>query len=417
MQLEALESREMLSGTAGGAIAAEDFEDGTADDFTENDSNLWSVQNVGGNKVYQSGGAGTLELATSVIETEDELPNAFSVSADMKAVSGSGRWHDGFIIFDYVSDSDFKYAGAFVGQNQWVIGHYEGDFSNRLAQVDLDDVGKTIDVNTVYNLTVFIQGQTATLFVDGDEVLDAKFTGEGTLKKGQVGVMSFNAQTQFDNICVTEADAPLFKETFQDGIADDFTPNNAALWTVEEIEGNKVYKSNSKAKGLATSVIDLGDELPKSFQIAVDMTSILGPAPWHDGFIIFDYVSDTDFKYAGAFVGQNQWVIGHYQGDFSERLAQIDLDDEGKTIPRNVVQYLDLVVDGGDVTLFVNGEEVVSAEFEENKLNGGQVGLMTFNAVTLFDNFCVLTKGEGGGDDDKDKDKLLAFEEDLFELV
>ena len=36
----------------------------------------------------------------------------------------------------------------------------------------------------------------------------------------------------------------------------------------------------------------------------------LGPR-WSNAFIVFDYQSPTDFKFAGAFVGVDRWAIGH----------------------------------------------------------------------------------------------------------
>ena len=45
----------------------------------------------------------------------------------MNATSAVGTFYsNGFIIFDYKSPTDFKYAGAFVGNQQWVIGHRDG---------------------------------------------------------------------------------------------------------------------------------------------------------------------------------------------------------------------------------------------------------------------------------------------------
>ncbi|MEZ6048106.1 MAG: hypothetical protein R3C11_21520 [Planctomycetaceae bacterium] len=52
-------------------------------------------------------------------------------SAVVTSVSGPNRWMDGFLIFDYQNENDFKYAGMYTGQNQWVIGHYQGHWGNR----------------------------------------------------------------------------------------------------------------------------------------------------------------------------------------------------------------------------------------------------------------------------------------------
>ncbi|QDU78757.1 hypothetical protein Pla110_04610 [Polystyrenella longa] len=208
-QLETLEPKLMLSGShffGPQTTVDEDFEDGTADDFTVNDPDLWSVvPDANGNMVYQTNGQEFKGLATAVIDVPGRLNKKFTISADVRAVGGLNRWLDGFIVFDYQSDTDFKFAGFFAGQNQWVIGHFDGDFSERIAQVDLDETGEgSIDPNKTYHLDVVVKNKKVQLLVDGEEVLDAKFKGRDKLNDGKVGMMTYNTVTQFDNFTVQE---------------------------------------------------------------------------------------------------------------------------------------------------------------------------------------------------------------------
>ncbi|MEZ6046650.1 MAG: hypothetical protein R3C11_13965 [Planctomycetaceae bacterium] len=55
----------------------------------------------------------------------------------------------------------------FAGQNQWVLGHYQGNWGNRLAQVDLDDSGRKINANQLYGVKIHVDVDQVTMFVDG----------------------------------------------------------------------------------------------------------------------------------------------------------------------------------------------------------------------------------------------------------
>ena len=391
--VEALETRTLLSAVAG-CDYLEDFEDGVAGDFTPTNPALWSVVSDGSDLSYQVYGFPGSFLQTSVLSIPGDLPGSYEVSVDMKSIKESNNWQDGFIMFDYESDNDFKYAGYFGGQNQWVIGHWEGDFSNRLVQVDWDDEGRDILPGQTYDVTLNVQGNKVFLTVDGEQVLAGQFAGGEQLHNGQLGLANFNARTQFDNFCIEKFEY-LYKEDFDDLVADDFVPSDANMWsTVEKPVGLGsafVYQvGDGTLSGTQTSVVDLGEApLPSKFKVAADMEVISGPGLWSDGFIIFDYQSETDFKFAGTFEGYDQWVIGQYDGNF-RRLAQVNWRDEARTIDRNTVYSLEVFVQDNIVTLYVDGEEITSADFTGyGPLNDGLTGLANKNSITHFDNFCI----------------------------
>ncbi|MEZ6048628.1 MAG: FG-GAP-like repeat-containing protein [Planctomycetaceae bacterium] len=116
------------------------------------------IVNNMGNQVLQFDNSGLTGLSLALIDTLKPFPPAIQLSAEVQTASGPNRWLDGFVIFDYNSPTDFKYAGMFTGQNQWVIGHYQGNFSNRIAQVDWDDTSRTIKPNQSYLLQVLLMG-------------------------------------------------------------------------------------------------------------------------------------------------------------------------------------------------------------------------------------------------------------------
>ncbi|MEZ6046604.1 MAG: hypothetical protein R3C11_13730 [Planctomycetaceae bacterium] len=71
---------------------------------------------------------------------------------------GPGTANNAYIVFDYQSPTNFKYAGMSVGQNQWVIGQYNNGW-NLLATTT-----EQINVNQFYDVRLEIDGSTATLF-------------------------------------------------------------------------------------------------------------------------------------------------------------------------------------------------------------------------------------------------------------
>ncbi|QDU82216.1 hypothetical protein Pla110_39710 [Polystyrenella longa] len=394
IQFDLLENRTLLSGVTNPVdppTYQETFNDNDASDFDQNAPADWSINN-GEYVVNLSGGKG---VGTSTIDFHGFLPQNFEMAADITSVQSSGDWHDGFLIFDYQGENDFKYAGFFTGKNEFVIGHYEGGWGDRLAEVDWDAEGRTIDMGTSYTLHLKVTGNEVELSVDGEAIASATYEDNTSLNGGALGMAAVNSVTKFDNFIIAEevlagrSFVPLF-ENFEDGRADDFVTGNGPLWTVENLGHTFVYESDSSnGKGMTTSVVDVYGTLSEKYIISVDMTQLAASNSWQDGFVIFDYQSDTDFKFAGSFAGQNQWVIGEVVGNIMIRRTEIDWDNSGRTINPEQSYHLDLLVSGNEVDLSVDGEIILETSFPEPLLNTGRSGLMTKNALTRFDNFEV----------------------------
>ena len=373
----------------------EDFEDEQAENFDFNNNSLWSVVSAGATQVLQLDASGSQGIGVAKITLDRALPSDYQISADVTSIKGLNRWHDGFLIFDYQSPTDFKYAGMFTGQNQWVIGQYQGNFNNRLAQIDWDVTGRKIDPNTLYNLRVHISGDNVNMLVGGQEVLSASFAAAGGINGGDLGVAGINGVTQFDNFKMAEmiqtgnpVSVP-YVEDFNNGRADDFYFNDPPAFDPSINMGQNVLKGvklNFSGLGLAYVVPE--PPLPAQFDVSSSFQTRYGSQRWLNGFIIFDYKNPNDFKYAGMFTGQNEWIIGHYQRSFSNRLAEIDWDDTGRNIEIDTYYNVKVSIDGGEATLSVDGEEIVSADFG-TPLNNGPVGVAFKNGETWFNDFAI----------------------------
>ncbi|MEZ6046215.1 MAG: VCBS repeat-containing protein [Planctomycetaceae bacterium] len=335
-------------------------------------------------------------LITGLVELGERLPYDFEMAADITSYSTFNAWNNGFLIFDYQNANDFKYAGMFTGQNEWVLGQYNGNWNNRIAVLDLDETGQEIKANTTYRVHLKFDSNAVIMSVDGVQIFDAYFDS-GIRQISSAGVASYNAVTGFDNFEMG-TDVPAEKtlkfpheEDFNDGVADSFIFDDKSLWKAVNVQGEQVLRASAAKTN--SPLVTLGyvrlTGLPQAFDVSVRMRSVNPPSPgvgWRDGFIIFDYKNDNDFKYAGMFTGQNQWVIGHYQGNWGNRLAQVDWDDTGRHINPGVYYDVRVHLDGESAGLYVNGE-FITRPVSPTNVNFGPVGVAVDRAQTWFDDF------------------------------
>lgn len=181
---------------------------------------------------------------------------------------------------------------------------------------------------------------------------------------------------------VTPADALPYHEDFSDGIADHFVPQ-LGKWTASG--GHYTAAPAQGADAISTLLLT---PLPNTFVVGVLLS--MSPAAGgfdSDGFLIFDYHSPTDFKYAGARQSTGKWVIGQRSASGWHDLAVLS-----EAIAADTFYSMALLVNGNSVTLEVNGQVKLFRTFA-SPLNGGSVGLGTQNAISQFDNAFVQVPG------------------------
>ena len=156
-------------------------------------------------------------------------------------------------------------------------------------------------------------GQDVNLVVDG--VPTASYSFDAPVVGGEVGLGTWNAFSFFDNVTVAAyspppgsvASWPLF-EDFEDGDASYFEFQTGS-WTL----ANGRMHADGAGHAIASvraQVIPCQMRL-KSSQPNADSG---GGGLYSNAFVIFDYQSETDFKFAGSLVGSGKWVIGHRSG-------------------------------------------------------------------------------------------------------
>ncbi|MCA9040765.1 MAG: VCBS repeat-containing protein [Planctomycetaceae bacterium] len=374
---------------------SEDFEDDVADGLAFVTPSRWGIYTDSGDKSLIFNGRDSIGLGAAYLDTAAPMPDQYEIVAKVSSYSTPNVWYDGFLIFDYQGPNDFKYAGMFVGQNQWVIGHYQGNWSNRIAQYDMDDIGGSINADQEYTLFVRIDGDDVEFFADGIKRVSGTFTSG--IQNGTAGVASYNGWTGFDDLEIAPSvsygkpvDIP-FAEDFNDNVADDFYYNRPNYWKVVNPGGQQLLRVNTSYNDLlAVAHVPLNPETtPTDYSISADIRSIPTVSGLENGFIIFDYKHDNDFKYAGFFANENEWIIGHYQGDWNNRLAQVDWDDTSRTINTRQWYTLNVLIQDDIVQLRVDDELITQADFNV-PLNQGAAGLASDTAFNWFDNFSIV---------------------------
>lgn len=391
----------MLSGTSaiatvgGDVLFEQNFED-NADGLTLHHPSTTSIVDQfnnaeqANNQYLQFDNSVDLGFSIATIDLVEPLPERFDLGAEFHSKQAPRSWNDAFLIFDYQSPTDFKYAGTFVGHNKWVIGQYDGNqLGRRFASIDWDDEGRTVQVNRDYLMHLEIDGSAVQLFVDGEAIVGYDFGDDVT--GGDLGVASYNAKTWFDNVTVRTPASPDFPhfEGFDSGELTSFSTQSPEKVSVLTDDSEGYLQINSTiGGGLGTATLTTDSMLPANLDIATEITSIYEAGKWHDGFVVFDYVSDSDFKYAGMFTGQNQWVIGHFEGNWGNRLFQVDWDDTGRTIDLFTPYVIHLDINDSSVSMKVDSELIGTVDFGES-LNDGKTGLASYNAKTRFNWFEV----------------------------
>ncbi len=173
----------------------EDFNDGAADDFAAV-AGTWAVVN----SQYSLNAQGADGI--SVLTLAEDVPEDFEIGVTMNVSSTSGFAKNAFVVFDYISADDFKFAGALVGGGRWTIGEYVNGSRRFLTKT-----GGQMATDTDLAISLLYQGNTATLKSDGDSVLEWQFSDAGN--DGKFGLLAINAQVEFDDFYAKAVDAAM----------------------------------------------------------------------------------------------------------------------------------------------------------------------------------------------------------------
>jgi hypothetical protein len=341
------------------------------------DSGVWAVSS--GRLEVSAGSIGY--DAASVFHVGEMLPTYYEILATISAGKPNSGWKsNAYVIFDYQSPIDFKFAGVNISLNKIQMGH-------RTSAGWIVDVQVPCQVkpDRLYNLLVAVNGTTVTLVVDGSQVFSYAFEPrviEGYsfgLNTGMVGVGSDNSRGTFDNIQV-QVLPPQFTfqntEDFSDGVADLFDPALSGAWTVA---GSRYYGGGSD---LALSLLDLG------LENGLNTGSVLELAATASGSgltgLVFDLYSPEDFKFVALDAAGSRILIGHHT---SRKGWVIDQQNAVSTLAPGD-HTLTLSLKGTTVSVSLDGQMTKGYVYNAVVVDG-QFGLFESGGSASFDTVTV----------------------------
>ncbi|WP_286789909.1 proprotein convertase P-domain-containing protein, partial [Thioclava sp. UBA3469] len=334
------------------------------------DSGVWTVEG-GAFAVSPESLGGD---AVSVFYIGDALPSYFEMKATI--VGGkptAGLKSNAYLIFDYQSPTDFKFAGVNISTDKFEMGIRTAD-----GWIVLEQTPVQAKPDTPYNLLLAINGLTATLVIDGQEyfthVFDARVDQYGVthgLNSGYVGIGAQNSLTKLDNIAV-QVLPPEFTldetEDFSDGIADRFATD--AAWQIDA--GALDAQPGAGAPAIALSDLVIAETSVTRIAAQIETNGRAG--------FVFDSYTDGRYKYAVIDAANDRVSIGYYtQRDGFVETASYDIAIDGSQSNK-----LEITLARSTVSLALNGHEVLGHAFYAPVADGA-VGLMAFDAASFDD--------------------------------
>jgi subtilisin-like proprotein convertase family protein len=382
-------SRDVLRGADFNNVNTSVDTDGTLFGFAA-DSGSWAVENgrLSVSPEFLGGDA------VSVFYVDSYLPTYFEVRATINAAKPTAGWKsNAYLIFDYVSPTDFKFAGVNISTDKIEMGR-------RTAAGWIIDVQTPAQVrpDRDYNLLLSINGTVATLVLDNAQVfsyafaptVDAYGVSHG-LNRGMVGLGANNSTARIDNLAVQILPPQLTleeTETFSDGVADRFTQFIMGTWQVS----GGVYLG-APAAGQSTAISTVNLPVGPSYLLRIGATLSTN----HTAGIVFDQYADDDFKFAAISVTTGQVIMGHYtaRGGWKIDAAVAQSLTAGQSYT------LEVTLKGTTASLTLNGQALLGFVYNALVVDGGY-GVIARNGQAEFDTVTLMTddpayEGSTGG--------------------
>jgi Ca2+-binding RTX toxin-like protein len=369
-----------IAGGRRDVLRSASFNTGTSDMFAV-DSGIWTVASGR----YQVAPERLGGDALAVFNVDKYIPNYFEMTATIRAVKPTGGYNaNAYLIFDYQSATDFKFAGINVSTSKLEIGYRDAAGWHVVLQKPYNTALKA---DTDYNLLLALNGSTATLVVQNKVTLTHTFAtrvdADGFqyfLNEGMVGLGANNAKAQIDNVVVQRiapettmertvgfsgdsADQAVFKEIFQ-------AP--PAGWSINE--GRYIGENSINLVNMSIDpayLLELGASLKTGAK----------------GGFVFDYYGSQDYKFVTVSVETGQVLIGH---STAKAGWVVDAAWSNAALSAEADYSLGATLMGNTVSVTFNNQGVLSFAFNA-LVTDGQFGLLAHNGGVSFDTFAVRT--------------------------
>ena len=329
------------------------------------------------------------EDAVSVYVIEDELPSYFEFLATINADKPTGgSKSNAFLIFDYQGPEDFKFAGVNISNNNIEMGRRDASGWH----VD-EQTPSQLKPDQDYNLLLSINGLAATLVVNNNELFshtfEARVDGGVTygLNAGFIGIGADNSTARIDNVVVQILPPEVTLEViedFSDAVEDLTLVPDLGTWG---INGTR-YDGTVAADPFAVSLIDLGLEDGLETSSILDLSATLNTA--NRAGIVFDYVSEEQFKFAAIDAVTNELVIGYY----TNKEGWVDVAATSVVGGIDAITDTDYVLDVSLKGITVSASLATALNPEITIATTGY----TFNSVLVDGDFGLFTDGAASYD-------------------
>jgi hypothetical protein len=341
---------------------------------------------------FSSGGAlqvGAQSLggdAVAVYHVGDQLPGYFEIQASVTAMKPTSGWKaNSYIIFDYQSETDFKFAGLDVSLSKLVMGHRDASGWHIDEQAAIRG---GVKADTSYNLLLAVNGLNATLILDNTVVFSHTYQARIVdgyaygLNWGMVGVGSNNARGTFDNIRIQVLPPQLTydnTESFAGSATLSLSGASNVFWNQ-----NGGRYSVTPGRFTATSMIDLGpDHL--NFNSNLELSATV--RTMDRAGIIFDRYGDESYKFVVIDARNQKLVIGHY----TQKSGWVEDSAVSTTVKAGQEYVITISFAGGSV----NASLKASGQTASQAITG-----YVFNASTVDGGFGVIASGGFASFDD-----------------
>ncbi|MDB4864313.1 hypothetical protein OAI33_13570, partial [Pirellulaceae bacterium] len=171
---------------------SEDFNDGSADAMTVKQGSF-AIEN----NRYNSTPSDSNQRALAVIDLTVDIPSKTRFQSTINLDYANGRKRNAYQVFAYQDTNNYKIAGLNAEARRWVIGEFNNGQYRELRRSNVNTAQ-----NKDYQLELAINGQQATLNVDGNAVLSHAFGSN--LNVGQFGLLAIGANSRFDDVHISE---------------------------------------------------------------------------------------------------------------------------------------------------------------------------------------------------------------------
>jgi hypothetical protein len=327
--------------------------------------------------------------SAAVFYSDTYLPIYYEVAADITVVKPTGGFKaNSYVIFDYWSPTDFKFAGIDVSTNKLVIGHRASWGWAVDAQTPFQ-----ARADTTYNLLIQVNGTNVIVnagnrsfsYLFGPRIVEGEPQG---LNKGLLGFGSDQSRGTLDNIKIQAVPPQITLDTtedFSDGAANLMTATSTGTptgtWSVTPADGRY---TGTPAAGSTTAIvgIDLGAGLQADSY--VEFTAQVKTAQMAG--LVFDQYALNDYKFVAIDVAGQRVVVGHVDPTRGTVIEQTI----AKVLSATTDYTLSLSLKATSVAVTLSGAYVTTWAYNAPVVDGG-LGLFTKGGVASFDNVRVRT--------------------------